>query len=96
MVTGLAVEAMGILLFFRQLKSDYSGRDCNDGITDQHYEGGNKFSQYRCWDNISVSNRGDRDDCPIDSLGDTTESTFFTLNDIHDCSENYHDDQDEQ
>lgn len=73
-----------------------TGGDGDDGITDDHGDGRDKFACQSVWHNIAITYCCNRNHRPIDALGDIAEAVFFSFHHIHDGAEKDNDERESQ
>lgn len=79
---------------FSEFNSYYTRGHRNDSISKQHNKRCQKFPQCSYRENITVSNRGDRYNAPVNALGDIAEPFIHRAFDyVYNGSHHYGDDQ---
>lgn len=95
-------RAASVLHGFLRFVDDSGGYDAcwdgDDGVTEKHDDGRKDFTEERDGSDIAITNRGERDDSPVDAGGEvrelrTGESSFHH---VHESTETAHEHDDEK
>ena len=76
-----------LCVFFAGWVNDFGGNNTRwngyNGVTHNHYNAGQKLSQWRSGADIAIANGGKGNDCPINPARNACESMLRPFNEVH-------------